>query len=129
LIATAGVGAAFVINAASFIGLIWVVARWKRPRRKRTTPPERVIGATVEAVRYVRYSPEIRGLILRSGVVMFFASALLALLPTVAHRVNGVQLHLDCCSDALVLALCWGLFSCNRRDRDGPRKLSPQVAW
>jgi hypothetical protein len=83
------VGAAFIINAASFIGLIWIVARWKRPRRKRTTPPERVIGATIEAIRYVRYSPEIRGLILRSGIVMFFASALLALLPTVAHRVSG----------------------------------------
>jgi len=89
LIATAGVGAAFIINAASFIGLIWVVARWKRPHRKRTTPPEKVIGATVAAIRYVRYSPGIRALILRSGVVMFFASALLALLPTVAHRVSG----------------------------------------
>jgi MFS family permease len=88
LIATAGVGAAFIINAASFIGLIWVVARWKRPHRKRITPPEKVIGATVAAIRYVRYSPGIRALILRSGVVMFFASALLALLPTVAHRLQ-----------------------------------------
>ena len=60
LIATAGVGAAFIINAASFIGLIWVVARWKRPHRKRTTPPEKVIGATVAVIRYVRYSPGIR---------------------------------------------------------------------
>src|ERR1051326_7364107 len=31
LIATAGVGAAFIVNAASFIGLIWIIARWKRP--------------------------------------------------------------------------------------------------
>jgi MFS family permease len=89
LIATAGVGAAFIVNAASFIGLIWIIARWKRPHRKRTTPPEKVIGATVAAIRYVRYSPGIRSLILRSGVVMFFASALLALLPTVAHRLSG----------------------------------------
>jgi Arabinose efflux permease len=89
LIASFGVGTAFVVNAASFIGVIYVVARWKRPYRKPTTPPERVVGATVAALRYVRYSTGVRALIMRSGAVMFFASALLALLPTVAHRVSG----------------------------------------
>src|SRR4029077_13992473 len=34
LIAAFGIGTAFVANAASFIGVIYVVARWKRPRRK-----------------------------------------------------------------------------------------------
>src|SRR5713226_4515633 len=42
VIAAAGVGAAFLINAASFVGVILVVARWKRPMHKRTTPPETV---------------------------------------------------------------------------------------
>jgi MFS family permease len=89
LIATVGIGAAFVVNAASFIGVIFVVARWKRPHRKRTAPAERVVGATMAALRYVRYSTAIRALTIRAGVVMFFASALLALLPTVAHNVSG----------------------------------------
>jgi MFS family permease len=89
LIATFGVGTAFVVNAASFIGVIFVVARWKRPHRKRTAPAERVVGATMAALRYVRYSTAVRALIIRAGVVMFFASALLALLPTVAHNVSG----------------------------------------
>lgn len=89
LIASFGVGTAFVINAASFVGVIYVVARWKRPHRKRTAPAERVVGATVAALRYVRYSTAIRALIIRAGAVMFFASALLALLPTVAHSVSG----------------------------------------
>ena len=89
LIATFGVGTAFVVNAASFIGVIFVVARWKRPHRKRTTPPERVIGATMAALRYVRYSTAVRALTIRAGAVMFFAGALLALLPTVAHNVSG----------------------------------------
>jgi len=88
LIATAGVGAAFVVNVASFFGVILVVARWKRPVSRRTSPPERVAGATVAAIRYVRYAPAIRALIVRSGVVMFFASASFALLPTVAHNVS-----------------------------------------
>src|SRR5580700_5313304 len=54
VIALAGIGAAFVLNAASFVGVILVVARWKRSVVERTTPPETVIGATVAAVRYVR---------------------------------------------------------------------------
>jgi MFS family permease len=88
LIATAGVGAAFLVNVASFAGVLLVVARWKRPVQKRTAPAETVGGATVAAVRYVRYAPAVRALMLRSGVVMFFASASFALLPTVAHNVN-----------------------------------------
>src|SRR5258707_2832735 len=57
LIATAGIGTAFVLNAVSFFGVILVVARWKRRSRPRTAPAETVGGATVAAIRYVRYSP------------------------------------------------------------------------
>jgi MFS family permease len=89
LIAAAGVGAAFLVNVVSFLGVIVVVARWKRPRRVRTAPAETLQGATVAAVRYVRNVPAMRGLMLRSGVVMFFASAPFALLPSIAHRVSG----------------------------------------
>jgi len=88
LIASFGIGTAFVANAASFIGVIYVVARWKRPRRKQTAPTEKVIGATIAALRYVRYSTAVRALIIRSGMVMFFAGGLLALLPAVAHNVS-----------------------------------------
>jgi hypothetical protein len=88
VIAFAGIGAAFVLNTLSFIGVILVVARWKRPTVKRTTPPETVTGATVAAIRYVRYSPAVRIVLLRAGAAMFFASGLLALLPSIAHRVN-----------------------------------------
>jgi MFS family permease len=89
LIATAGVGAAFLVNVVSFLGVILVVARWKRPAHPRTAPPETVGGATVAAIRYVRYAPAIRAPMLRSGVVMFFASASFALLPTVARNVSN----------------------------------------
>src|SRR5580700_767906 len=74
VIAFAGVGTAFVVNAASFIGVIFVIARWKRPHRKRTAPAERVIGATMAALRYVRYSTGVRALIIRAGAVTLFAS-------------------------------------------------------
>jgi len=89
LIAAAGVGTAFLVNAASFLAVIVVIARWKRSVRKRTAPAETFAGASVAGIRYVRYSPTIRALIFRSGCVMFFASGLLALLPSVAHSVNN----------------------------------------
>ena len=89
LIAAAGAGSAFLLNAVSFVGVIFVVARWKPTLKKRTTPPETVSGATVAAIRYVRYSPAIRILLTRSGLVMFFASGLLALLPSLALVVKN----------------------------------------
>jgi MFS family permease len=88
VIAAAGVATAFVVNFVSFFGVILVVARWKRPIRKRTAPPETLKGATVAAIRYVRHSPTIFTVVVRTGIVMFFSSALFALLPTIARSVN-----------------------------------------
>jgi MFS family permease len=88
VIAAAGVATAFVTNFIAFFGVILVVAKWKRPVRKLTAPPETFTGATVAAIRYVRYSPAILTVVVRTGVVIFFSSALFALLPTVAHNVN-----------------------------------------
>jgi MFS family permease len=89
------------------LGVILVVARWKRPAVKRATPPETVTGATVAAIRYVRYSPAVRIVLLRAGTAMFFASGLLALLPSIAHRVNdspvGYGMLLGCFGFGAVL--------------------------
>jgi MFS family permease len=107
VIAFAGIGAAFLLNTLSFFGVILVVARWKRPAVKRATPPETVTGATVAAIRYVRYSPVVRVVLLRAGTAMFFASCLLALLPSLAHRVNdspvGYGFLLGCFGSGAVL--------------------------
>ncbi len=89
LIGFAGVGTAFLVNTLSFFGVILVILRWKRVSIKRATPAETIGGATVAAIRYVRYSPGIRSVMVRAGAAMFFASGLLALLPSIAQRING----------------------------------------
>jgi MFS family permease len=76
VIAFVGIGAAFLLNTLSFFGVILVVARWKRPAVKRATPPETVTGATVAAIRYVRYSPAVRivlsaDVIVSAGIAIF----------------------------------------------------------
>ena len=100
VIAAAGVSTAFVANVISFCGVILVVARWKRPIRKPTAPPETLTGATVAAVRYVRNSPEILMVLVRTGIILFFSSSLFALLPSVARSVDeraiGYGLLLGC---------------------------------
>src|SRR5882672_10075217 len=68
VIAAAGVGAAFTLNVLSFVGVIVLVVRWKRPVRHRTAPTETIGGATVAALRFVRYAPSLRGMMLRSGL-------------------------------------------------------------
>jgi MFS family permease len=107
IIAVAGVGAAFTLNAVSFAGVIVLVTRWKRPARRRTTPPETLAGATIAALRYVRFSPSIRVLILRSGLTMFFASALIALMPSIARSISdsptGYGILLGCFGAGAVL--------------------------
>ena len=70
LIAVVGVGAAFAVNVISFVGPLVVIARWRRPARKRLMPLETVAGAAVAALRYVRHSPDIRFVTLRAGVTM-----------------------------------------------------------
>lgn len=57
VVALAVVGAAFLINTASFAGVLFVVARWKRSPAKRATPPETITGATRAAVRYIVIRP------------------------------------------------------------------------
>ena len=100
IISVAGVATAFVANFVSFVGVILVVARWKRPVRKRSAPPESFSGATIAAIRYVRHSPAILTILLRTGLVLFFSAALFALLPTVSRSVNpnatGYGLLLGC---------------------------------
>jgi MFS family permease len=88
IIATAGVGAAFAANVVSFVGVIIIIARWKRRARRHHTPPETLGGATLAAIRYVRYSPSLRPAMLRAGATMCAASALLALLPAVARGLS-----------------------------------------
>ena len=92
IIAVAGVSTAFLLNVFSFFGVIVVIARWKRDVPKSKLPVETFTGATSAAIRYVRYSPGIGRLLLRSAFVIFFSSAFWALLPAVARNVSHSSL-------------------------------------
>src|SRR5467141_4589381 len=88
LIVAAGIGTVFWLNAASYLGVLWVIARWKRPPHQPGSLRETVSGAIRAALRYTRNAPEILTVLGRIGSIMFFASAFWALLPTVAHELR-----------------------------------------
>jgi MFS family permease len=90
VVAAAGPGPAYLLNAASFLAVIAVLARWRRPPEATVAPAERVWGAVRAGARYVRHSPEIRALLWRVTIFSFGASAYWALLPLVAARTLAV---------------------------------------
>src|SRR5262249_15603803 len=76
------------LNAASYLGVLWVIARWKRRPNQLGSLRETVSGAIRAAVRDTRNAPDILTGLGRIGWIMFFASAFLARLPTVAHELR-----------------------------------------
>ena len=84
IVAAAGAAAAFAVNAASYVALIVVLARWQTPRAAQTLPRESLGVAMAAGIRYVSMSPAIRTVLLRSAIFGLGASGLMALMPLVA---------------------------------------------
>ncbi|HET9865430.1 MAG TPA: MFS transporter [Steroidobacteraceae bacterium] len=89
IVAAAGAAAAFAVNTLSYIALIVVLARWRRPVPPQTLPRETLAPAVGAGVRYVAMSPAIRTVLLRSAMFGVAAAAVMALLPVVAKLLLG----------------------------------------
>ena len=84
IVATAGAGWVFALNAASFIGISAVLASWRSPARADGMPPERLVEALRAGGRYVRHALIVRRLLFRALLFIPAASAVWALLPVIA---------------------------------------------
>ncbi|MBN9286800.1 MAG: hypothetical protein BGO43_05400 [Gammaproteobacteria bacterium 39-13] len=85
IIALAGSGAVFAINAVSFFGIIFALKRWKRTPSESTLPAERLLGAIRAGIRYVRGTPTLHHVMIKALAFFVFASSAWALLPLVAR--------------------------------------------
>src|SRR5207248_4576275 len=99
VVAAAGPAAVFLVNAGSFLGVLVSIYRWRPNRVPSDAPPEDMLGATAAGMRYVRHAPALQAVLVRTGVFIFGASALWALLPVVARH----QLGLDATRYGIVL--------------------------
>jgi MFS family permease len=86
IVATAGAGWVFALNAVSFVGIAAVVARWRAPERVDVGSRERLVEALRAGGRYVRHALIVRRLLYRAVLFIPAASAVWALLPVVAAR-------------------------------------------
>jgi len=95
VVAAAGSGWSFLLNAASFFGVIFFLYRWKRPRFADMETGS-VRDAILTGLRYARGAPVVRCVLIRTAAFSLGASALLALLPLVArpHGASGYGLLL-----------------------------------
>ena len=67
VVAWAGVGATFLLNAASFLAVMAVLYEWDRPRSTNVLPAERVLGAIKAGIRYMRFAPDLDAVLVRTG--------------------------------------------------------------
>ena len=104
VLAATTAGTVFLINAATFIAVIAVIAWWKNTRSASTMPREHVGEAIRAGGRYVAESPALRVILLRAALFVFFASSIWALLPLIAES----QLHLGSGGYGLLLG-CVGI--------------------
>lgn len=89
VVAARGPEATFFLNALSYLGIVMVLKRWKRPREDRTLPEERFLAALRAGLRYVRHAPEVKAVLIHSVYPALFGSVIWALLPIIARREAG----------------------------------------
>ena len=97
VVAAAGAGWSFLLNAASFFGVIYFLYQWKRaPHVPLAT--RGVNEAILEGFRYVRSAPQVRSVLIRTGAFSIGAASLLALLPLICqpHGAQGYGFLLTC---------------------------------
>jgi MFS family permease len=86
MVAAAGPGATFLFNAVSFLGVLFVLARWRRRQETSALPAERFVGAMRAGLRYVRHAPTFQAVLLRTMAFVSGGIGLLALLPVLIKQ-------------------------------------------
>jgi MFS family permease len=116
LIATAGVGVAFLVNAVSFVAVLVGLLRMDPTALRRTPPQGRRKGQAREGLRYVRASPELRAVLLLVGVVALFGQNFRVVLPLLAQSTfdGGAEVYGYLTAALGLGAVVGALFSASR---------------
>jgi MFS family permease len=85
VLAAAGAGTVFWINALSFLGVVLVLFFWRRKSAASVLPAERVYSAIRAGLRYVRHAPALQAIFLRTASFVVFGGSIPALLPLIVR--------------------------------------------
>jgi MFS family permease len=108
-----GAGLVFSLNALSFIAVLVVIYRWHRtPFFKSSLPAERLVGSMRAGIRYTRFEPAMKAILLRAFLQTSCVSAMWGLLAVVArdnlhHGALGYGILNGCIGLGAVIAAIW----------------------
>ena len=115
IVAAAGAGAAFAVNAVSYIAIVWALVRWRPETKPRRLPRESLGSALSAGWRYVAMSPALLRVMARGLLFGVAASSVLALLPVVAADVlRGTALTYGLLLGAFGLGAIGGVVASSR---------------
>lgn len=118
IVATIGAAGAFALNAVTYIAPIVALSRWRPPVAMKLLPNESLTVAITAGLRYVRMSPAIRKVLIRSAVFGFGGIAVLALMPLIAkHSIGGGPLTYGLLFGSFGAGAVTGAFSSSRLRR------------
>jgi MFS family permease len=86
LIAIAGPGPVFLLNAVSFVGILIVMYRYRSLQPRSTLPSERFFGALRTGLTFMRQSPALQTVLIRALAFFFMMSGLFAFLPLIVRE-------------------------------------------
>ncbi len=90
VVAAAGAPAVFALNALATTVMVVVMWRWRDRQRTRVAPVERFTSAMTAGLRFVRFSRELRPVLIRAFTFIVCGSAVWALLPVLARHQLGL---------------------------------------
>ena len=90
LIPLIGVSFIFAGNGVGFLVMFLVILGWQRPRTQSNLPLENFFESFTTAIRYVRYTPGIKILLIRHTLLSFFIAIIPSLMPVLGLK----ELHL-----------------------------------
>src|SRR5262245_51418813 len=88
VVAAAGPGVVFVVDAVSFLGVAAVLVTWRREKAPTELPSERMLGAIRAGLRFARHSLALRRVLLTTFLFMTCGAGVMALMP-VLGRATG----------------------------------------
>jgi MFS family permease len=89
LLALAGPGLVFALNAALSIGAFVVILRWRSEQKQSALPGERFVGAMRVGLQHVWQSPRVKVGLVRIALFMLQVASLMSLAPLVAKAWPG----------------------------------------